>query len=107
MAAAKTSNGNGNGNNDESSPTTTRSPIPLTTIFTPPASCLDVVTYDGKQFWQGGISQTGDAGCYPSGFSKILNSYFTPGICPESWTSVGSVTDDRVTVGFDAMCCPS
>ena len=98
MAATKTSNSR------ESS--TTRPPVPLTTFFTPPATCLDVVTYDGTSFWQNGLAQTGDAGCYPSGFSKIYNSWFTPGICPESWTSVGTDPSHPSTVS-DAMCCPS
>ncbi|KAK4696260.1 hypothetical protein P7C71_g1612, partial [Lecanoromycetidae sp. Uapishka_2] len=31
------------------SSSTTRPPIPLTTIFTPPATCLDVVTSTDKQ----------------------------------------------------------
>ncbi|KAL6715123.1 hypothetical protein ACLMJK_007385 [Lecanora helva] len=51
-----------------------RAPVPLTTLFTPPASCLNVVTYDGTSFWQNGLAQTGDAGCYPSGFTNVCAS---------------------------------
>ena len=86
------------------SATTSSNPIPLTTIFTPPPSCLGVVTYDGTSFWQNGISQTGDPNCYPASFYYIFNSYYTPGICPHHWTSVGQLPHSS---GFDAACCPS
>ena len=77
---------------------------PLTTIFTPPSSCHDLVTYDGTTLWQNGVSQTGDAGCYPDRFyEELYNNYYSPGVCPQRWTSVGSL-DHRS--GNDAMCCP-
>ena len=84
--------------------TSTRPDIPLTTIFTPPASCLDTVTYDGYQLWQNGISQYGDPDCFPASFDYIYNSFFTPGICPQGWNSVGQV--DHSSTASDAMCCP-
>ncbi|KAL8984190.1 MAG: hypothetical protein Q9205_001768 [Flavoplaca limonia] len=57
--------------------------IGLTTVFTPPSTCLDVVTYDGTSFWQGGLLQTGDQDCYPPRFLDIFWSQYTPGICPQ------------------------
>ncbi|KAL8712580.1 MAG: hypothetical protein Q9220_003111 [cf. Caloplaca sp. 1 TL-2023] len=65
-------------------------PIPLTTIFTPPTSCISTVTYDGTSFWQGGLLQTGDQNCYPPRFLDIYGSLYSPGICPSGWTSVAN-----------------
>ncbi|KAL8730827.1 MAG: hypothetical protein Q9181_004518 [Wetmoreana brouardii] len=65
-------------------------PVGLTTLFTPPRSCLATVTYDGTSFWQGGLVQTGDQNCYPPRFTDIFNSQYSPGICPSGWTSVGN-----------------
>ncbi|KAL2042323.1 hypothetical protein N7G274_004812 [Stereocaulon virgatum] len=79
-------------------------PIPLTTIFTPPPSCLSVITYDGTSFWQNGIGLTGDPNCYPASFDYIGYSYYTPGLCPYQWTSVGEFGHSS---GLDAACCPS
>ena len=86
-----------------SSPTSiTKTPLPLTTIYTPPASCSQIVTWNGEDFWQYGTNQTGGE-CYPPGFKKIFNSYYTPGICPDAWTSAGKIAHSS---GHDAMCCP-
>lgn len=86
-------------------------PIALTTIFTPPPSCLSTITYDGTSFWQGGVRQLGDHGCYPPSFTAIYNSFYSPGICPHSWTSVGTIFGNDITatnglVLTNAMCCP-
>ncbi|KAL8829190.1 MAG: hypothetical protein Q9170_006285 [Blastenia crenularia] len=87
--------------------------IPLTTIFTPPPSCLSTVTYDGTFFWQGGIVQTGDQDCYPPRFTDIFNSQYSPGICPHGWTSVanlntaGPITQSDGEPASLAFCCPS
>ena len=89
-------------------PSTTRPPIPLYTIYTPPNSCLEVITYDGKNFWQAGWKQKGDPNCFPPNFYDIVNSFYTPGICPESWTSAGTIPGMATTEQsmYDAMCCP-
>lgn len=79
-----------------------RPPIPLTTIYSPPASCHSIITWDGSHFWQYGTNQTG-GDCYPPKFRSILNSWYAPGICPDQWTSAGSV---QTFTGYDAMCCP-
>ncbi|KAI4122125.1 MAG: hypothetical protein LQ338_005983 [Usnochroma carphineum] len=88
-------------------------PIPLTTIFTPPPSCLSTVTYDGTSLWLGGLLQTGDQNCYPPYFTDIFGSRYTPGICPHGWTSVanpnrvGPVTNNDGDLATRAFCCPS
>lgn len=85
-------------------------PIDLTTIFTPPPSCLSTVTYDGTSFWEGGLVQTGDQNCFPPSFTDIFKSYYSPGICPSGWTSAGSVgqfTQDNGVPGTHIFCCPS
>ncbi|KAL8655186.1 MAG: hypothetical protein Q9226_003146 [Calogaya cf. arnoldii] len=87
-----------------------RGDIGLTTIFTAPSTCLDVVTYDGTSFWQGGLLQTGDQNCYPPRFLDIFLSQYTPGICPHGWTSLGgqgAVTQSDGNIGTKAFCCPS
>ncbi|KAL8948758.1 MAG: hypothetical protein Q9222_005083 [Ikaeria aurantiellina] len=88
-------------------------PIALTTIFTPPTSCISTVTYDGTSFWQGGLLQTGDQNCFPPRFTDIYNSLYSPGICPSGWTSVGNpngvgpITQKDGHLGTRAFCCPS
>jgi hypothetical protein len=84
--------------------------IPLTTIFTPPASCSSIITYDGTYLWQGGVLQTGDLDCYPTSFLSIYASFYSPGICPYGWTSASSVTGAGALVTIptetNALCCP-
>ncbi|KAL9577763.1 MAG: hypothetical protein Q9212_006160, partial [Teloschistes hypoglaucus] len=85
-------------------------PIDLTSIFTPPPSCLSTVTYDGTSFWEGGLLQTGDQNCFPPSFTDIFESYYSPGICPSGWTSAGGVgqfTQDNGVPGTHIFCCPS
>ncbi|KAL9589894.1 MAG: hypothetical protein Q9203_001312 [Teloschistes exilis] len=85
-------------------------PIPLTTIFTPPQSCLSTVTYDGTSFWEGGLLQTGDQNCYPPRFTDIFNSAYSPGICPSGWMSAGGIggfIGDSGVPGTAIYCCLS
>ena len=86
-------------------PASTRPQIALTTLFTPPPSCSQYVTYDGKTLWQGGVSQLGDPACYPASFSNIFLSYYSPGVCPYQWTSAGSYPHPAGT--SNAFCCPT
>ncbi|KAI4175914.1 MAG: hypothetical protein LQ348_006085 [Seirophora lacunosa] len=87
--------------------------VSLTTIFSPPPSCLSTVTYDGTSFWQGGLLQTGDQDCYPPSFTDIFNTLYNPGICPSGWTSVanpnnvGPATLKNGVLATRAYCCPS
>lgn len=85
--------------------TTASTGLALTTKYTPPATCSDIITQSGDLFWQGGVMQTGDVDCFPPGFSKIFLSAYSPGICPYGWTSVASLTQESTAVS-DAMCCP-
>src|SRR5207248_337590 len=92
------------------STSTSSASIPLTTIFTPPASCFSIITYDGSYFWQGELFQTGDPDCYPTLFSSIHESFYSPGICPQGWISASSVTGTAAlvtnTAESNALCCP-
>lgn len=89
--------------------TTDPTALPLTTTFQPPKSCITnsptvpatVSGSKGFRYHQGPMENTE---CMPLGWSPT--SYFSPGICPESYTiatknevSVGSVTETR------AICC--
>ncbi|QGA15840.1 hypothetical protein EYB26_003501 [Talaromyces marneffei] len=95
--------------------TSATSAVPaLTTTFTPAASCLtdlylnNIVSngfiWDYRQL---GPAPTG-TDCYPPKFAATPSAYFSPGICPTSYTiacstvlSIGSSTETRAT------CCPS
>lgn len=53
----------------------------LMTIFTPSATCTDIVTYDGEYFWQGELFEQGDVYCYVPSFiqrcsQQILQSRY-------------------------------
>jgi hypothetical protein len=96
--------------------------LPLTTIFTPPASCLA-----GNEIWQiyqscmdGDTTVTSKVcnylelgppdttSCFPSSYNPSTTAYYSPGRCPEGYTSAcgttiisGSVTETADT------CCPT
>lgn len=58
-------------------------PTPLTTIFTPPSSCLSTIYYSGGGQYQLGCSTE----CIPSGHNPTLSSSFSSGLCrAESYT---------------------
>lgn len=95
----------------------------LTTIFTPPASCSDVITFAGPaspspptasegSAWKGGYGSKGDSACFPSGFPDISlqdRTYYSPGFCPHGWTSMtfsGETYASTVGLETTAMCCP-
>lgn len=100
----------------------TASPYPLTTTFTPAASCTKVFfgsfvdEYDGKTttFLVGaGITSSDsynspllDENCFPTlmGMSYVNQIYYSPGVCPESWTQAARTTADSLPTG--AACCP-
>jgi hypothetical protein len=110
---------------------------PLTTLFTPPASCAST-TIDERssglppfifQALSGGIPPGGDAKfstykqCYPSTTSNAENAdnwsqfWYSPGVCPSGWPAacqmtqfpVGSVDTMSVfpTETRGVVCCPS
>ena len=106
---------------------------PLTTVFTPPASCnrifygtyyslakpessggasgfTDAVTYSTSFVAAWGVtaapttSAADDTACFPPDFHGVR--YYSPGLCPDSWTQAATAS---VTGGPDttATCCPS
>lgn len=106
---------------------TTTTPTPLTTVFTPPASCSDVITLvektttltnpqpSGQQrtittdlviAWNGGYQTRGDPACFPAGFLTGFEhgGYYSPGICPYGWTGLSQNTIEEVETGV--VCCP-
>jgi hypothetical protein len=101
---------------------------PLTTVFTPPASCLtnEAITtanvnstqspfYSTQSLFNNGPSgaQMVRSECFPSKYPHTEFSYYSPGICPSGWglNSAPSIqqrfapsTSSEETVG---ICCPS
>ena len=68
---------------------------PLTTVFTPPAVCLETVTYNPNGLWSPDVSKSGglspavllgatgqapDLACYPPKFT--VDRIYSPGVCP-------------------------
>jgi hypothetical protein len=101
---------------------TASSPQPLTTVFTPPASCLTDTNYysytasqsnalfnignnvgcGGYQCYAGYPS---DSNCYPTGWA--LSQAFSPGVCPESYTiACSSLITSGTAIETIATCCP-
>jgi hypothetical protein len=98
---------------------------PLTTTFIPPADCtsLDWFTavldggpqYSEKvtltQIWNqypNRYNLTSWGSCYPTGFTELAGSWYSPGVCPQSWVSilrtpVGQRSADEEST---AICCP-
>ena len=92
---------------------------PLTTIFTPPASCLSTVTSamgsvsasDYSMFighW-GGYAP--GSRCYPASTVPIpflSNYYYSPGICPSGYSAACPWTGTELPASVTAsLCCPS
>ncbi|OJJ41680.1 hypothetical protein ASPWEDRAFT_48203 [Aspergillus wentii DTO 134E9] len=92
----------------------TITPIPLTTVFTPPASCSSHWTYEPSGYnlvgdgllLQNAIAN--DPSCFPSGFSHVGRAQgtqvFSPGYCPGGYTSANVAIDGPTTT---AICCIS
>ncbi|KAF3398335.1 hypothetical protein F1880_005964 [Penicillium rolfsii] len=88
--------------------------IPLTTVFTPPASCTSVnvvssecpgSTCDGLY----NIVQTTGPNCFPSGWATTA-TWFSPGLfCPTGYTvnDTNVVTSGLGITETQARCCPS
>ncbi len=77
---------------------------PLTTIFTPPATCLNVITYSSDLGTQSAVTgsaisnlilghyrSVGDAACYPPSVGTSTTEwgvyFYSPGMCPKGWTA--------------------
>ncbi|KAJ5691984.1 hypothetical protein N7462_001407 [Penicillium macrosclerotiorum] len=91
--------------------------VPLTSIFTIPTSCSSSWTYEsesandisGGLLMQNCVSVDGDDGaCWPSGYNNwgrtIPTQIFSPGHCPQGYTSAGLSISNSMTA---AMCCIS
>ena len=88
--------------------------LPLTTIFTPPQSCLDApFTLAGNtsrmSFAWRDESET-SSGCYPKSFSSLQWEWgwYSPGVCPSAWSIGASRTISSGNQPLtQAWCCPS
>jgi len=87
--------------------------IALTTVFTPPASCLDnSYTSYAASVYVKDVNVRSSA-CYPEGFQALwsLGEPFSPGVCLESYAAVSSSTTggESGPSGRDetrVLCCP-
>ncbi|KAJ5491094.1 hypothetical protein N7539_002661 [Penicillium diatomitis] len=86
---------------------------PLTTVFSPPASCTNVQQVssecqkDCKNLYN--IVQITDSNCFPSQWATTA-TWFSPGIyCPKGYTVADShtVTSGLQLTETQARCCPS
>jgi hypothetical protein len=94
---------------------TSTTTVALTTIFTPPSSCISSWTYEAELYntvpegllIQNDLSQSLDTACFPTGF--IYNGrvpdpieVFSPGACPVGYTTATESFSDGTTL---AVCC--
>ncbi|KAI1661030.1 hypothetical protein F4813DRAFT_272728 [Daldinia decipiens] len=77
---------------------------PLTTTFSPPSSCLPPSPYSdiayGIEIYKVG-TVSADDGCLPSNW--VVNGYYSPGVCPQSYTAVCELSGNNVAT---TVCCP-
>jgi hypothetical protein len=69
---------------------------PLTSIFSPPTSCIQTTTFDGSNYFIGYESGLGtDSACYPPVLTTaapkidgnaVTLQYYSPGLCPSGWS---------------------
>jgi hypothetical protein len=85
---------------------------PLTTIFTPPPSCTDIVTSAGGSLYIGHWADHNADSCYPSSTNWFDygagHYYWSPGVCPEGFTTACHFTDVKFanTAISASVCCP-
>src|SRR3569833_4171914 len=65
--------------NDQSS--TTRPLLSLTTIYTPPPTCSQIITSSGELLWQGGLFLFGVVFCFLFSFFLFVGCAFFFGVC--------------------------
>jgi len=92
----------------EPTATSYSTPTPaLTTIFTPPSSCLSEIVWEANTVWQ--IAPLYETQCYPYGYATSI--YYSPGICPSGYM-MGEQTLHSIIQGTStawetyAACCP-
>ena len=101
-----------------SSSTSAENRGPITTIFTPPSTCLATTTLLTDTYllnhWL-----SGDPNCYPSAteaesiwYSNWGGYYYSPAVCPSGWTTMTSLSTISAgpslgdgTSGY--LCCPT
>jgi hypothetical protein len=90
--------------------------VPLSKVFTPPASCSTSWTYEAASYngvtsgilLQNAVSSLMDTECFPPGFEQngriFRNQIFSPGACPEGYvTQSSALLTGGTTI---ATCCP-
>ncbi|KUJ21984.1 uncharacterized protein LY89DRAFT_778329 [Mollisia scopiformis] len=95
---------------------------PVTTTFTPPNSCLSILTLNSNMYFgYGGPSYYFDHDCYPSSTANAVSSgwslyYYSPAQCPLGWVQATRMTesygaqDTFLSIGASTtavLCCPS
>ncbi|KAH9229811.1 hypothetical protein K456DRAFT_40040 [Colletotrichum gloeosporioides 23] len=85
----------------------------LTTIFSPALTCISPDQYwleerDGQSYVQQGPPFTQAPECFPSGFTPVPASYYSPGVCPSRYTAVclATLSGDGVKIKQN-ICCPN
>lgn len=91
--------------------TSTLSVLPLTTIFTPPASCstrpFTLSTSNGSVFGFWGYPSASADPCYPTDWATAKTNYYTPGACPQGHTYAGIFVGQSLSVPYTSVnCCP-
>ncbi|KAF2674728.1 hypothetical protein BT63DRAFT_449721 [Microthyrium microscopicum] len=86
--------------------------LPLTTTFTPPASCLTRLMNATPLSQNNGADELGPSPsateCYPTGYRFDTISYFSPGLCPQNYTTVSTGTNQIGSLTETvANCCPT
>ncbi|KAI2610676.1 uncharacterized protein GGS25DRAFT_529638 [Hypoxylon fragiforme] len=84
---------------------------PLTTSFTPPASCLATsalywINTASTFYWLHG--QPLQSSCFPSNYSPGQDQYYEPGVCPGGYTAAcrASTTNGAAEKVTRTTCCP-
>jgi len=93
---------------------------PLTTIFNPPASCLNTftsaagaVSTTSYSLFMGhwGAYNPAVSACYPrsvSNFQFAGDYYWSPGVCPQGYTTACTFTvSGLASTATASLCCPS
>ncbi|GKZ38026.1 hypothetical protein AbraIFM66950_009940 [Aspergillus brasiliensis] len=90
-----------------SAATTASAPIPLTTTFIPPSTCINdfwLVSSSTKTWMNLGPAHTAE--CVPSGWD--ISSYYSPGLCPSGYRIAASnIVIDGTITETAATCCPT
>jgi hypothetical protein len=90
--------------------------LPLTTVFTPPASCLNApFTLESSSSGVAGFSTAwrdwGETSsqCYPHSFSSLQFTWgwYSPGVCPSGYAIAQTSIPSTAIKTTQAWCCPA